>query len=118
MTGGGAEEAASAAARAADKVFRHRDATGAFLHDVIARMEEPAAGAEPLLAEVLRDGRRLRSDPALAELRERFRAEFARLPERCKALRSPARYEVRISPGLERLQDQVVRQTRERELGG
>jgi nicotinate phosphoribosyltransferase len=97
------------------QVFRIRDAQGAYLQDVIGRADESLPDASPLLSEVLRDGKRLRPDPTLEELRARFAQEFAHLPDRCKALRSPARYEVRISPALERLQEEVVRHTRERE---
>jgi nicotinate phosphoribosyltransferase len=98
------------------QVFRYRDPSGMYAHDVIGRADETASGGEPLLAEVMRDGKRLAPNPSLEELRGRFAQEFAHLPERCKALRSPERYEVRISPALERLQEEVTRQIREREL--
>jgi nicotinate phosphoribosyltransferase len=100
------------------QVYRYRDASGTYLRDVIAGAGERVEDGEALLAEVMRAGKRLGPDPALAELREAFRREFAALPERCKALRSPGRYEVAVSPELERLQERVARATRERELGG
>jgi nicotinate phosphoribosyltransferase len=100
------------------QVYRHRDADGVFVRDVIATADEPGEGGEPLLAEVLRAGKRLGPDPALLELRAHFGRQFAELPGRYKALRSPPRYPVDISPGLQRLQERVVRETRERELGG
>jgi hypothetical protein len=75
-------------------------------------------GGEGLLGEVMRDGKRLRPDPPLEELRSCFRAEFARLLEPLKALRSPSAYDVRISEELEQLRQRVVRGTKERELGG
>lgn len=100
------------------QVFRHRGPAGDYLGDVIARAEEmPPAGTEALLEEVMRGGKCLRPAASLEELRNRFRAEFASLPERHKALRAPELYDVRISKDLEELQQRVVRQTKERELG-
>ena len=58
----------------------------------------------------------MRPDPTLEELRERFRREFACLPQRHKALRSPEAYEVQISKELEQLGQRVVRETTGREL--
>jgi nicotinate phosphoribosyltransferase len=100
------------------QVFRYRDPEGNYLRDVIARAGERFDGGEGLLGEVMRDGKRLRPDPSLDELRSRFRAEFACLPEPLKALRAPAAYDVRTSEGLEQLRRRVVRETTERELGG
>ncbi|MCI0456718.1 MAG: nicotinate phosphoribosyltransferase [Gemmataceae bacterium] len=101
------------------QVYRFRDDQGSWVRDMIARADEPApGGGAPLLVEVMRGGKRLRPDPALAELRRAFREQFARLPERHKALRSPTAYEVGLSPELERLRDDVVRQITEHELGG
>ena len=100
------------------QVFRYRDPEGNYLRDVIARAGERFDGGEGLLGEVMRDGKRLRPDPPLEELRSCFRAEFARLLEPLKALRSPSAYDVRISEELEQLRQRVVRGTKERELGG
>jgi nicotinate phosphoribosyltransferase len=100
------------------QVFRRRDRSGTFLGDVLARADERVADAEPLLREVMAGGRCLAPDPSLEELRGDFRREFARLPDRHKALKSPAPYEVRVSAALEALRETVVRQTEEREGGG
>jgi nicotinate phosphoribosyltransferase len=98
------------------QVFRYRDPGGTFLRDVIGCAGESPEGAETLLAEVMREGKRLRPDPTLEELRQRFRQEFARLPPRHKALRSPELYEVQISQRLEELRRKVVEETKQREL--
>lgn len=98
------------------QVFRYRDSGGTFLRDVIGCVEENLEGAEPLLAEVMRNGKRLRPDPPLEELRSRFQREFACLPQRHKALRAPEFYEVQFSAKLEQLQERVIRETQKREL--
>jgi nicotinate phosphoribosyltransferase len=99
------------------QVFRFRGPGGLYLRDVIARADETPGQAEPLLGDAMRDGKRLGPDATLGELRQRFRNEFACLPERHKALRSPQPYEVRISEDLEQLRQRVVQNTKERELG-
>jgi nicotinate phosphoribosyltransferase len=98
------------------EVFRHRDPGGTYLRDVIARADERSEDGEALLGAVMERGRRVTPDPTLEELRKRFRREFACLPERHKALRSPEGYDVRISKELEELRQRVVRETTAREL--
>jgi nicotinate phosphoribosyltransferase len=99
------------------QAFRYRDANGTFLRDVIGRAGESLEAAEPLLGEVMRGGKRLRPGPTLDEIRERFRQQFASLPERHKALRSPEPYDVQTSAELERLRQRVVEETKNREIG-
>ncbi len=100
------------------QVFRHRDLSGRYSHDVIAcEGEAPDGPAEPLLHPVMADGRRLGPPDSLEALRDHFREEFAAIPEACKALRDPGRYEVRVSDQLERLRQEVVHEARRRELG-
>ena len=92
------------------QVFRYRDAGGRYVRDVIgvAGQRPPMTGGEPLLAEVMRDGRRTDRSPAINELRRRFREEFGRLPDECKALKSPAAYPVVASVELQRLQQATI----------
>jgi nicotinate phosphoribosyltransferase len=71
--------------------------------DILALREERIEGGAPLLEKVMEGGRLLRPHPALAELRERFREAFGRLPEPYKTLREAPRYPVRLSPSLEAL---------------
>jgi nicotinate phosphoribosyltransferase len=99
------------------QVFRFRDPEGTYLRDVIARAEERSEGGEPLLGEVMKEGRRVTPDATLEELRKRFRREFACLRQRHKALRSPEVYDVRIGKELEQLRQRIVRETTARELG-
>jgi nicotinate phosphoribosyltransferase len=85
------------------QVFRFYDEEGKMKEDILALREERIEGGAPLLEKVMEGGRLLRPHPALAELRERFREAFGRLPEPYKALREAPRYPVRLSPGLEAL---------------
>ena len=84
---------------------------------MIARADERSEDGEPLLGEVMEEGRRVTPDPSLEDLRRRFRREFACLPQQHKALRSPELYDVRISKELEQLRQRVLRETTAREVG-
>ncbi|MDF1552327.1 MAG: nicotinate phosphoribosyltransferase [Deferrisomatales bacterium] len=97
------------------QVFRLRDG-GRLREDVIGLRGETHPG-EPLLVPVMALGRRLGQPESLGEIRDRFATEFAALANVHKALRNPARYPVRLSPKLTRLQQETVRNTRIRELG-
>ncbi|HEX5940443.1 MAG TPA: nicotinate phosphoribosyltransferase [Dehalococcoidia bacterium] len=99
------------------QVFRSYHANGDYEHDVIGLSVERRADGEPLLEDVMRDGRRLRPKPDLRVLRERFSAEFGRLPEPLRALHSPDTYPVEISDELRALQDRITLEVKERELG-
>jgi nicotinate phosphoribosyltransferase len=85
------------------QLFRRSDAS----EDVIACFDEILPG-EPLLAPVMRNGRRVVPKPELNALRDRCAAEVARLPARIRAL-EPAEppYPVRVSPKLQALLERV-----------
>lgn len=97
------------------QVFRFLAANGQYDHDILANATESCQGGEPLLVEVIRGGKRLRPDPTLGELRIDFQRNFACLPDRCKELRSPGAYPVRVSNHLKQLRDKVAEETRKRE---
>jgi len=89
----------------AKQVFRVEEG-GRFSHDVIGLADEPPpAGARPLLETVMSGGRRLVRG-TLAEARERCAAERRSLPARP--------YEVRFSPALGDLREQVAADARRR----
>jgi len=85
------------------QVWRCFDA-GAAVEDIIELADAPAARAHsaPLLARVMREGRRERSPIPAAELRARHLAEVARLPREVRRLSGAARYPVRIGAALQR----------------
>lgn len=85
------------------QVFRQRNAHGELAGDYIALVDEPAEG-EPLLEEVMRDGRRTLHSPTLSEIREHVRLELSHLPASMKRLEEgDPEYPVRISPRIEAL---------------
>jgi nicotinate phosphoribosyltransferase len=98
------------------QVYRHRRNGGNYAYDIITRADEKMVEAEPLLLEVMTNGKRTVGDEPLPTLRQRFAREFACIPAACKSLRSPTMYEVRTSAELERLREQVVQETKKREL--
>jgi nicotinate phosphoribosyltransferase len=77
--------------------------------------EDGPAEAEPLLVEVLRDGRRTVTD-GLSEAGRRFDAELAVLPDDLRSL-APKPHVVERTPALEQLAAEVAEEIRRRELG-
>jgi hypothetical protein len=58
----------------------------------------------------MENGEMLAPPPAIEELRERFRIEFAALDDRFKVVKNPAKYPVRLSSRLRRLQRDLTAQ--------
>ncbi len=99
------------------QVLRYYDSAGLMTHDAIACSNEiPDGAGRPLLTTMMKDGKRLGQPVSLKESRTHFSNEFARLPERYKALRSPEHFPVRISEELDRLTRDVVAETKRREF--
>lgn len=94
------------------QVFRITRPDGTLRNDVIGLAGEPPPepGAEPLLKTVMEAGRVVGEFPTLDELRGRFQEEFTTLDDGYKSLRSPARYPVKLSASLRRLQRKVGRE--------
>ncbi len=88
-------------------MFRFRGPAGHYDHDLIARAEESYPEGEPLLACVLREGRRTAALPGLEEIQHRAKANLERLPQRHRRLRNASAYPVRISRALEELLEEV-----------
>jgi nicotinate phosphoribosyltransferase len=84
------------------QVFRRRDDDGRMAGDLLALEGEAAAG-EPLLAPVLRGGRRVENAPPLETLRARARAQIAALPPPLQSLAGAAPYPVTVAPSLREL---------------
>jgi nicotinate phosphoribosyltransferase len=90
------------------QVWRRYDGQGRMAGDRItlegtassAATKTQAAGDEPLLACVMRNGRRLRASPSLDEIRARAKHDLDCLPEPLQRLESHANYAVEIGADL------------------
>jgi len=91
----------------AKQVYREKSGTGQYLSDHVVRLGEEAAG-QPLLQEVMRNGRRVAPLPPLGGIRQYCRAELEALPPGLRELR-PGRqgYSVSISEALRSLADSM-----------
>ena len=101
------------------QVFRFREPGGLFEHDTVGTASEtsPGLGGEPLLKEVMCAGHRKSPPASLTNLRRAFAERAASLPPMYRMLSGAARYPVSISPQLQALTDEVVKETSVRELG-
>ena len=89
------------------QVYRHYGADGRFTRDVVAAESDRQAG-EPLVAQVMAGGKRLRPAPALAAARTHAKAQLDRLPLRLRALEDAADpYPVEIAASLHALAAEV-----------
>jgi 3-methyladenine DNA glycosylase AlkD len=91
------------------QVFRYSAPGGEYTGDKIALEDEAAKGGKPLLAEVMRAGKRLTQSERPDVLRERGLGELARLPARYRQIARSASYPVRYSKRLEKLLEKVKR---------
>src|SRR5277367_3525446 len=83
------------------QVYRYSTAGGEFKNDRIALESEPVEkGAEPLLIEVMHDGRRTAPAEPISILRERCLQGLARLPQRYRQINRAAAYPVHYSKAL------------------
>jgi nicotinate phosphoribosyltransferase len=83
------------------QAYRYSTASGEFKNDRIALESEPLEkGAEPLLIEVMRDGRRTAPAEPVGVLRERCLQGLARLPQRFRQINRAAAYPVHYSKAL------------------
>lgn len=89
------------------QIFRFRRDDGTLDHDLVASIEEPVEGAEPLLAAVMRKGRRLEPSPPLKQLRQECKAKVAELPAALRRLKPEEKYRVDISARLKAMLDNV-----------
>jgi nicotinate phosphoribosyltransferase len=92
----------------AKQVWRSYDDEGRMAGDVISTADDRQVG-EPLLAPVMRAGRRVRPAPRLDDVRAHAAAGMARLPEPLRRLEAGATYPVEIAPALVALAEAVDR---------
>ena len=91
----------------AKQVFRFKGADGQLSEDVIGLQDEEMPDGEPLLTQVMTQGRRTGPKPVLGQIRELFCQEFLNLPDRFKVLESPPHYSVDVSRRLQELTSRV-----------
>jgi nicotinate phosphoribosyltransferase len=92
------------------QVYRVHDDQGQFSRDVLGLRGEEIAQAEPLLEQVLREGKIAGRFATLEDARALCRDELQRLPEIYQALVAPARYPVSFSAKLKSLREATEKQ--------
>jgi nicotinate phosphoribosyltransferase len=90
------------------QVWRRFGADGRMAGDILA-VEGDVKPGEPLIVEVMKDGRRLRPPEPLAEIKRRALRELERLPEPLRRLEPDATYPVEVDRGLQALAAEVDR---------
>jgi nicotinate phosphoribosyltransferase len=94
------------------QVVRRFDADGCIACDCVQLADEPVDG-RPLLAPVMRGGRRVAAAPTLADARRHCAAQLRTLPERLRSLEPVSDgYRVEVSAGLQALAAAVDAATR------
>jgi nicotinate phosphoribosyltransferase len=94
------------------QVWRRYDADGRMVGDVLSLESDPHEG-EPLIEQVMKDGRRIGPMPSLAEIRARAAHELERLPQPLHELEPAATYPVEVADALVRLAAEVDARTRQ-----
>ncbi len=88
------------------QVFRRSDEDHQYIEDIIGLKDEaPPAQARPLLETYMENGRQIIESASLDKIRQNVQDNLLRLPEPYKALEEPARFPVRISDALSRIQN-------------
>jgi nicotinate phosphoribosyltransferase len=88
------------------QVWRSYGTDGGMRGDILS-LENDAQPGEPLLAPVMRAGKRIEPAPALTQIRERAARELSRLPESLRRLEPGINYPVQISEKLSVLAAQM-----------
>ena len=87
------------------QVFRKSDKNGCYHEDIIGLQDETIPETEPLLEKVMEDGKMLRPNPSLRTVRDRFNKNFSKLDEKYKSIHKIVTYPVKLSKGLQELQE-------------
>ncbi len=90
------------------QVWRQYDADGVMTGDVLSTADDTQPG-EPLLRQVMSQGRRIAADPGLDRIRAHAARELQRLPAALQRLEAGASYPVRVSEALQRLATETDR---------
>ncbi len=90
------------------QVFRKTGPNGKYTGDIIGIKEESIEKATPLLETVVKNGNIVIEPPGIEAVRAYFAENFARLPDACKDIDSPAPYPVSVSHNLLNIQKHHV----------
>lgn len=93
------------------QVYRRYDAEGRMAGDTVALENKDLQEGEPLLRQVMRNGKRIFDDVSLDKLREKTLANYARLPQALRGLDAAPAYPVAISHALHELANRLDRMT-------
>ncbi len=89
---------------------------GKFKKDVISLEDEVVDNAEPLLEEVVKNGKIVCKRPTLEEIRQKANENFSNLPDNYKKLEGAPVYPVEFSQGLIALRETIVERIRKEEI--
>ncbi len=87
-----------------------------FKKDIISLDEEAIENAEPLLEQVVKNGKIVCERPTLDEIRQTAAQNFSKLPEKYKKLDGAPSYPVDFSPGLAALRETIVEKIKREEV--
>jgi len=94
------------------QVLRYSNSKGQYIGDKIKLEGEPSSGAESMLIEVMRGGRRTAPTESISVLRGRCINSLAQLPQQFLQINRSAVYPVRYSQRLKTMLEQVRRRVR------
>jgi nicotinate phosphoribosyltransferase len=94
------------------QIYRELTKKGEFGGDLIGLEGESANGGEPLLIQMMKEGKRIVPAEPIAALRSRCQAGLARLPEKYRRIDRSAEYPVKYSRSLEKMLDKVRRRVK------
>lgn len=90
------------------QVFRELNGDGTFRHDILTIEDDMQPGI-PLLAPVMKNGKRINPSPSLNEVREHTADQLARLPNNLRRLEQVQAYDVVVSEAIRLLTVEVDR---------
>jgi nicotinate phosphoribosyltransferase len=100
------------------QVYRFYDRQEEMQEDVLGLISDEHPEGEPLLHEFVSGGNMVRPLEPLDATRAGFAKEFKRLPQKYRAIDSKETYPVRISPILQKLDQEIAAQKRREEIEG
>jgi nicotinate phosphoribosyltransferase len=87
------------------QVFRKYDVHGIAREDIIGNRDERVDPAKPLMEKVMIDGKPLKPNPPLNEIKNRFASSLSTIPEKYKSVHERKEYPVKISEHLKKAQE-------------